>query len=437
MNRLIPYLALVVSLAGPAFAQEGPGEADALVQEAERDSRQAERATREEERQVRQQEAEVRGQARLSRDQEQYERATSAIDSEHWDEAIAAFEDVIEAKGRRIDAALYWKAYAQNKAGRRPEALATLQDLRKQFPDSRWLRQSQALEQEVRQSGGQPPNPENAANEDLKLMALNGLVTMDAERAVPMLEKFLASNSSPRLRERALFVLCQSGSPRAREVVMKVARGGDSPDLQRKAIEYLGMFGGAESRQALGEIYASTADVEVKKAILRSFMISGEKGRVLTAARSEANPELRREAIQQLGIMGAQDELWTLYQAETSAMVKRAVVNALFIGGSADRLMELAKGEKDPQLRGEAIRHLGLIGGKKTGALLVSLYATEKEPAIKKQVLQAFFLQGNVAALIEIARNEKDPGLRRDAVGHLSHMGSKEATDFLIEILDK
>lgn len=453
MNRSMVCLAFLVGLSRGAAAQapsgpepeevaandtqDPPRDQEQRARDQERQARDQERAARDRERAVRDQERDAHRQEEEARDHEQYERGTAAIEAESWNEAIAAFEGAASGTSRRRDAALYWKAYAQSKAGRRPEALATLQDLRRLFPKSRWLRQAQALELEVRQSGGQTPNPESQGDEDLKLMALNGLLNMDAERAVPMLEKFLAGQASPKLRERALFVLCQSSSPRAREIVVKIARGGDSPDLQRKALEYLGLFGGTESRHLLGEIYSSSADVEVKKAILRSFMIRGEKGPVLTAAKGETNPELRREAIQQLGVLGAHDELWALYQSETSSALKREIVNALFVGGSTDRLLELARSEKDPQLRGEAIKHLGLVGEDKTGSFLLSLYGSEKDPEVRRQVLQGLFLQGNAAALIEIARSEKDPKLRRDAVGHLSHMDSKQATEFMLEILNK
>jgi hypothetical protein len=52
-------------------------------------------------------------------------------------------------------------------------------------------------------------------------------------------------------------------------------------------------------------------------------------------------------------------------------------------------------------------------------------------------VLQAFFVQGNAKRLIEIARTEKDPELKRKAVQHLSVMGHPDATKFLLEILEK
>ena len=56
---------------------------------------------------------------------------------------------------------------------------------------------------------------------------------------------------------------------------------------------------------------------------------------------------------------------------------------------------------------------------------------------MKEEVLNAFFLQGNAVALVAIARGEKDPELKKAAVSKLSLMHSKEATDYLMELLQK
>jgi HEAT repeat protein len=69
--------------------------------------------------------------------------------------------------------------------------------------------------------------------------------------------------------------------------------------------------------------------------------------------------------------------------------------------------------------------------------VLLSIYQSDPDPEIRKQVLHGLFVQGSVKPLIQIARTEKDPELRKQAVSHLSHMGSKEATDFLVELLNK
>jgi HEAT repeat protein len=376
------------------------------------------------------------GQGRSGQSEDElYQRGTQALDEQRWERAQELFDQVARMKARRADAALYWKAYAQNKQGQRAEALATVAALRTAHPQSPWLREGGALELEIRQAGGQPVSPGNTGDEDLKLIAINSLLHTDSEKALPMLEKFLQSNQSPKLKEKALFVLSQSGSSRAREMVAGIARGGSNPELQMEALKYLGLFGGSESRQVLADIYASPASLEVKKAILRSFMVAGERDRLLTAAKGESVPELRREAIRQLGVLGAQAELWQLYQNESAMENKKELIRSMFISGNAEKLMELAKSEKDPGLRRTAIHNLGLMNSSKTGQALVSLYDSEKDTEIRKEIIQALFLQNNAKAIVEIAR--KDPEMRKHAVQKLSLMKSKEATDYLMETLNK
>ena len=58
------------------------------------------------------------------------------------------------------------------------------------------------------------------------------------------------------MKARSLFVLAQSNSTRARAVLATVARGGSNPDVQRRAIQYLGVHGSRENRAVLAEIYA-------------------------------------------------------------------------------------------------------------------------------------------------------------------------------------
>ncbi len=152
---------------------------------------------------------------------------------------------------------------------RQTEALTSVAELLKVYPSSRWLADARALEIQVRQRAGQPVSPEVQADEELKLFAIQGLQHQDPEQAIPMLEKLLQGTSTPRLKERALFVLAQSNAPRARQILTTVARGGSNPDLQLKAIQYIAMNGSQPNRQLLGEIYASSSDIDVKRQVLR------------------------------------------------------------------------------------------------------------------------------------------------------------------------
>lgn len=365
-----------------------------------------------------------------------YRRGGNLLEERNWEAAIAEYQKVIDAKGSRADAALYWKAYALNKLGRKPDALAALDELGRSFPSSRWLNDAKALAVEVRQSSGQPVSPEAESDEELKLLAVNALLHSEPDRVVPVLENLLQKGSSPKLKERALFVAAQANTPRAWDLVTKVAKGGGNPDLQLKAVEYLGMTRSKDrdNRPLLAEIYGSTPDVSVKRSVLRAYMMSGDRERLLAAARTEQSADLRREAIRGLGAVNAGDELWQLYQNEKDADIRREILWVAPLK-NPDKLLEIARTEKDQRLRREAIHRLGSIRGEQTSSALVSLYSAQ--PESKKEVMEALMMQNNAKALVEIAKKETDPNLKKAAVRYLSSMKSKEATDYLMELLTK
>src|SRR3954467_7364374 len=364
-----------------------------------------------------------------------YDRARDLIEQGKFDRAVADLDRLIGLKSSRTDAAMYWKAYSLAKLGQRADALAQLGDLIKQFSDSRWLRDAKALEVEVRQASGQAVSPASQDDEELKLMALRGIMQSDPEQALPVLEKMLAGTNSPKVKDRALFVLSQSHSARAREIIAGVAKGNANPDLQLRAIRYIGIMGGQDSRQILADVYKGTADPAIKRSILRSFMTSGDKDRLFTAAKSETDASVRAEAVRQLGVMHASNELSQLYSTETATDIKKSILQAMFVGGDSDKLIELAKNEKDPELHKTAIRNLGLMKRTGTSEALGGIYASDTSVDVKKAVITAYFLQNNATGLVALARAEKNVELKKDIVSKLSNMKSKEATDYLMELL--
>jgi len=222
-------------------------------------------------------------------------------------------------------------------------------------------------------------SPESESDEDLKLMAINGLMQLDPERAIPLLENLLKGAQSPKLKERALFVLAQSSVPKAQQLLEQVARGGGNPDLQVKAINYVGVARrkqGAGNGQLLSEIYASTNDANVKRAILNSYMANRD----------------------------------------------------------TEHLLQVAKTEKAPELRLDAIRYLGSAGGA-NGDALVGIYASDQDKQVKQTIVETLFAHSNAKALVDLARNEKDAEMKKTIVRYLSTMKGKEATDYLMELL--
>jgi hypothetical protein len=305
-----------------------------------------------------------------------YSAGQRALDRSQWDEALGDFNRVASSGGSRADGALYWKAYALNKLGRRDEAVAAIAELRKSYASSRWLDDAKALEVEVQQAAGQNVSPESQSDEELKLIAINSLVHSDPDRAFPLLENLLKSAQGPRLKERALFVIGQSDAPRAQQLLEQVARGGSNPDLQITAINYLGA-------------------IQRKK--------------------------------------GNSTVLFEIYNATNDTNVKRAVLSALRSSGDTDHLMQVVKGEKSADLRAAGIR---LLGNKAdTGDALVSLYGSETDASVKRAIIDTLTGQRNAKALIDLARKERDRDMKLELVRRLSTMQTKEATDYMLELV--
>lgn len=370
-------------------------------------------------------------------EQDTYDEGMDSLDEQKWSDAIRRFDEVAKMGRSHASGALYWKAYALDRTGRASDAIEVLADMQKRFPKSRWLGDAKALDLEIRQRGGQHVSPDAVSNEELKLMAINSLMQSSPDQALPLLEKVLHGTDSPRVKERALFVLSQSSSPRALALLGSIARGDANPDLQSRAIKYLGIMGGDANRELLASIYGSAnTSLDIKKQILRSFMISGDRQRLLKIAKTESNPDLRLEAIRQLGVMGGASELAQLYRTETSKDIKLQIIKSLFVGGASDLLEQIVQTEKDRDLRIAAIKSMGLVG-EKTGPALVKIYRTETDRDIRSAAISALFLQSNAKALVSLAKAEKDPEMKKMIVSKLAIMDSPDATAYMLELLKK
>ena len=374
--------------------------------------------------------------ARAEQEDDLYDEATDALDDNDYAHAIEAFRNVVKMRGEHQDAAMYWLAYAQNKKGNRSDALATLLEFQKAFPKSRWMEDVKVLEVEVRQSAGQHIEPAHFVDDDVKAMALQGLMNSDPDRGITVIEGIVNDpRQSAKMKDKAVFLLSQYGGPHAIDLLGRFARDHSNPELQGRALRYLGIMGGEQSRRLLADVYTSSTDIDVKKSILKSFMISGDRAHLLALAKTESNPDLRAEAVQQLGISGGRSELADLYTNESSVEVKKKILQAMFVGGSVDKLSDIARTEHNPELRLTAIKNLGLTGGTRAAETLVMVYQTDPNAEVRRAVINALFLQGNAKALIELARKEHDPELKKSIISKLSIMGSKEAAEYLMEFL--
>lgn len=303
-----------------------------------------------------------------------YRAGTVAIAQHDYAGAVAAMQRAAAAKSHRSDAALYWKAYAELKLGHTQAALATLSQLRKLYPQSAWLNDAKALDLEARNQSGHPVSPETAGDDDLKLLALNGLMNSDPSRATPLIEKVVADpKNAPQLRERALFVLARSTAADARQTVANMAQGAANPDLQARAIQYLAVTRPKENGNLFENTYRRSPEPEVKRAVLHALFLSKDTNALLAIAKTEPDPDLQADAIHFLAMSGGTASLLPLYQSASNEALKRSVIDSLAAAGDSKDLVNIAQHEADPKMKHAAVERLSVMKDKTAADYMLEL----------------------------------------------------------------
>src|SRR5258708_12571327 len=101
------------------------------------------------------------------------------------------------------------------------------------------------------------------------------------------------------------------------------------------------MFGGKQAGKILAEVYTSSNDPEVKRAVIRSYIISGDREQLAALAKGESNPELRKEAIRNLGVTGGHGGLQTLKAKKNHNTAKKKKFNHHFFSDKPQTLPQL------------------------------------------------------------------------------------------------
>ena len=161
--------------------------------------------------------------------------------------------------------------------------------------------------------------------DQLALVALEGLMSAPAERALPLLQRTLAGSASTEVKQRALFVLSQVEDPAARTLLLQTARSGDA-ELRVEAIRSIGIGGDEASVGELQSIYRD-GDAEIRSAVLQAWLIADRPDEVYQVAQDASDPGAD-EAISMLGAMGAQAQL---RQLASSGRGSTSLVNALAV----------------------------------------------------------------------------------------------------------
>lgn len=217
----------------------------------------------------------------------------------------------------------------------------------------------------------------------LRTRAVRSIARLDGQATAALVS--LADANDPVISRAAFQSLGRSADPRARDALRRKVREGTIPEGSRKA-----------AIEALGGRDAVAADF----ALLR--------------------------------------EIWPRLTDQAS---REGVINALAEAGGAENLRWLLAQSENAQMsvsdRARAIR--GAVRAGATTADLIRLYDAGQDRRVKDTLIEAMGRIGGRAAvdkLIQIARTDTDPQIRRRAVNRLSRSSDERAIAALKEMIE-
>ncbi len=260
------------------------------------------------------------------------------------------------------------------------------------------------------------------ADDDLKIAAIEALMSAPPERALPLLEKVLLGNASDSVKSRALFVLSQVELPGAQALLGEFAnRSGGA--LQRDAIRSIGIGGSASALAQLAQVYRD-GDKEVRESVLQAYLIADDADAVFQLAVSAQDEDEFADISRTLGAMGASAHLRRLRE---EGRYDKGLAQAYAISGDLQSLQQMAIQTDDPDQRLEAIRNIGVVGGAKAGAVLEDVYRQATDKATREAALQGMLICDHDDGVLALFNASTDTTERRQLLRTLVNMDSEHA----------
>jgi len=289
-------------------------------------------------------------------------------------------------------------------------------------------------------------------DDDVRMQALNGLLQMNSENAVPILKRVLQKRDpcSASLRRKAVFLISQKRSDETEDVLLDVAQHDPDGDVRGQAVFWLSQVNTDRAVALLDSILRSTTDEELQdKAIFAlSQQHSPRAGAALRAyvERSDVRTEARAKAIFWLGQQRNADNaayLRGLYAKLTDEDLREKVIFSLSQMGGAENLrwlMDIALNEhEDIEQRKKALFWAGQ-SHETDLAQLTGLYDRIQSQEMKEQLIFVYAQRHEAAALdklIDIARRDPDRELRKKALFWIGQSHDPRAARFLEEVINQ
>jgi HEAT repeat protein len=402
-----------------------------------------------------------------------YKAGRQALSRRAYRKAVDLFRSLRDRYPRSGYAAdsYYWEAFALYRLSSTEhlkEALQRLEVQRERHPSAGTLREARMLATRIRgqlarrgdveaakrlaREGGIVAGTRAQVSEEdeVRLAALNALMMMDNEKALPLLREVLLKRdeTSVDLRRQAVMMLGRRRTPEMEETLLEVVRNDPDAEVKGMALIWLAQSKSDRSFQALQEVIQNSEDTELARhALIALAQRRDERSAALLreiVSRPGSDDEMREMAIMTLGqhpSLENLDFLRELYPTLESVMLRERLIYVLAMSKRSDIrdwvLQRALDPNEPPDIRRQAL-FMVARGEDVPVADLIAMYDGSDDPEMRGQLMYILSMRKGPAAvtkLMEIARNDPDPERRQQAIMWLGQSKDPRVAEFLMEIV--
>jgi len=287
--------------------------------------------------------------------------------------------------------------------------------------------------------------------------ALAALGQMDMQTALPVVKKVLARRDecTVELRRRALYLVGRQADSSAAAIILDVAKNDSDAGIRSEAMRWLPRVAGDAAVPQLEELLRTSTDEQTQRSAIWALgAVDSDRARRAIRTlieRPDVSERLRYDAIASItrereGRSVTPDDiayLRTLYGKLESPRLREAVLMSLSRTETTENqqfLFAVARNESEqPSLRAAATQRLGRMQSV-TANDIAKLYAVADARSLREQILYALSQRKEPEAIdkmMEIARKDTDPQIRRTAISLLARSNNERAKKLLQELIDQ
>ncbi|MDB4913197.1 MAG: hypothetical protein JWM95_841 [Gemmatimonadetes bacterium] len=405
-----------------------------------------------------------------------YRVAREALNRNQLTRAAELFADIGRKypKSAYVADALYYRAFALYRMGGEDDlrqALTSLNTQLSRYPKANTAGDAEELRVRIRGALAKRGDAESAAlvseaaqdstpcargavrddDNDVRVAAMNALLQMDSESAMPIIKQVLQKRDgcTAVLRKKAVFLLSQKRSSETESVLSDVIRNDPSRQVREDAVFWMGQIHSDRAAALLEDIATSSPDIALReKAIFSLSQQNSARSAALMrrVAESDDTPRrVRENAIFQLGQHRSTENaeyLRSLF-AKLGRGNEDLRKNVLFslsqmrgVGNEKWLVNVALDGSQSVEVRKQALWTAGQAGASSTD--LIGIYDRITDAPVKEQLIWVLSEAREKAAsdkLVEIATRDKDPEMRKKALFWLGQKNDPRVKQIILDIL--